>query len=138
MKQSQDKERLVRAVEVAEDMFWNAIATQYREIDSGDFPPDLAMEMADKLTQWVTVWLEMNEPTPAPKPEPKPLRTIEVMLHRIEYSYRDGDTVEITSSDEEHIAYCISQGISSGELCTIPFGQDGEVYGWWEINNNPN
>ena len=115
-------------------MFWNAIATQYREIESGDFPPDLAMEMSDKLTQFVTVWLKMNEPTPvAPK-------VTEIMLHRIEYNYDDNE-LELTSGDEEHIAYQISQGISEGELCTlVPVTTEKwgtEVRGYWKINNNP-
>lgn len=135
MKQSQDKERLVHAVEVAEDMFWNAIATQYREIESGDFPPDLAMEMSDKLTQFVTVWLKMNEPTPVVP------QVAEIMLHRIEYNYRGGhNALLLTDGDKEHIAYSISQGISEGELCTmleISPVRNEEVYGYWKINNCP-
>lgn len=133
MKPSQDKERLVEAVEVGEDMFWNAIATAYPEIKSGDFPPDLAMEMSDKLTQFVTVWLKMNEPTPvAPK-------VTEIMLHRIEYNYREWDSLTITDSDMEHIAYCISEGISEGELNSeVPAVLPTEmVRGYWKINNCP-
>ena len=129
MKQpSTDKPRLVEATEVAEDMFWNAIATAYPEVKSGDFPPDLAMEMSDKLTQFVTVWLKMNEPTPRlPK-------VTEIMLHRIEYNY--DNELALTDVDEEHIAYSISQGISEGELNTSIDGK--ATRGYWKINNCPN
>lgn len=131
MKPSQDKTRLVEAVEHAENLFWNAIASDYPEITSGDFPPDLSMEMSDKLTQFVTVWLKMNEP------EPKPSRVTEILLHRIEYNY--DEDMELTDGDEEHIAYQISQGMREGELSTlVPVTNekfDRSVRGYWRINN---
>ena len=132
MKQpSTDKSRLVEAVEVAEDMFWNSIATAYPEVKSGDFPPDLASEMANKNLQFVTVWLKMNEP------EMK-MHVTEILLHRIEYNYEE--VMFLTDGDEEHIAYQISQGFSEGELSTlVPCVEDLDrsVRGYWKINNCP-
>ncbi len=134
MKPSQNKERLVEALEVAEDMFWNSIATAYPEIKTGDFSPDLAFEMSDKLSHFVTVWLKMNEPA-SPKP-----KVAEVMLHRIEYSYDDTD-LKLTIADEAYIADKISRGLSEGNLTTMVSVTtekfDIRIRGYWKINNNP-
>ena len=114
-----------------QDLFWNYVASEYPEISSGDFPPDLSIAMADKLTQFVTVWLKMNEPTVSET------KNVEIMLHNIEYSYYDDSN--ITDSDMETIAYSISQGISGGELCEVVAVTTDHnsvaTVGTWKINN---
>jgi hypothetical protein len=128
MKPSQDKKRLVEAVEHAENLFWNAIASDYPEITSGDFPPDLSMEMSDKLTQFVTVWLKTNEP--------QNMGTVEVLFHNIEYSFYNSN--QDIDDHVEQIAYEITNGSRSGELFFTDFANNGgerTVVGEWGINN---
>jgi len=120
MKPSEDKVRRVEAVDTAEDMFWASIAADYPEINSGDFPPELAMAMSEQLLRHVKVWLELNE-----KPEVK--KNVEILLHNIEYSYHEGG--DITDSDMEEIAYKISQGVSGSEF----LGAIHQVVGEWHI-----
>jgi len=60
-------------------------------------------------------------------------KTIEILLHNIEYWYEEKEEMEITESDIEHVKKMIDDGCYQGELCTIPDGEDEEVYGWWKI-----
>jgi len=129
---STNKERLAVALELADADLWTSISESYPEALSGDLSPTRAIALSSAIEAAVIEWLQLNVDSPEPE-----IKISEIMLHRVEYSYRDYDEMELTSGDEEHIAYCISQGISEGELCTIPFGEDGEVYGYWKINNNP-
>ena len=58
-------------------------------------------------------------------------KTIEILLHNIEYWYDDGQ--DMPDHEEEHVCYMISQGYREGEL------NDGDETkgnrGWWKINN---
>ncbi len=130
---STDETRLVSALNLAEDMFWCVIFQQYPEAHSGDLSPNKALGMSAAMRSAVVEWLEFNVD------EPEELKTAEILLHRIEYSYDEWDSLTITDSDIEHIAYCISEGISEGELNSeVPAVLPTEmVRGYWKINNNP-
>ena len=128
---SKNEPRMVEAIEDAEIAFWSVIVDAYPEALHGDFSPEATFALDAALKAAVTLWLEWNA-----DPQESETLTTEIMLHRIEYNYKGFDDLELTSGDEEHIAYSISQGISEGDLCThIQAGQ--EVHGYWKINNNP-
>jgi hypothetical protein len=132
MKPSTDFNRMSNVMEAAELAFWDVVAKAYPEAKSGDLSPAATMEFAAAVEQVITRWLMTNADPVAPE-----WKTTEILLHNIEYNY-DSD-IEITDGDEEHIAYCISQGIREGELCTIVAvsteRHDAEVRGYWRINN---
>lgn len=129
---SNDMARLTKALGSAEAAFWADIEKSYPEATSGDLSPIEANNVVWAMRVALVEWLEFNCDIPR-----EPQRTTEVMLHRIEYFYRDHDNILITDGDKEHIAYSISQGISEGELCALKDDNETEVYGWWKINNNP-
>jgi hypothetical protein len=137
-KLSEDVARLITATEVAEDMFWNAVANFYPEVKSGDFPPDVAMEMSSNLARYIKVWLEENEPTAESTDEPDTVSgSTEVLFHNIEYTFYNPNQ-EICNHVEQ-IAYEITTGCKSGELFFTNFANKGgerTVVGEWEINNN--
>ena len=125
---SNDEDRLREALSTAEDMFWNSIASDYPEAESGDLSPACAIALATAQREAVVEWLELNADSPP--------QTATVMLHRIEYYYRGEPEMALDDSEREHIAYSISQGISEGNLCTMPDGYITEVLGYWKINNS--
>jgi len=128
---STDESRLSDALDTAEDLFWNSIASDFREATSGDLSPAEAINLTTAMRSAVTEWLQFNADTPP--------QTATVMLHRIEYYYRGHNSLLLTDSDKEHIAYCISEGISEGDLCTmlqISSVKEEEVFGYWKINNS--
>jgi len=132
---SHNEPRLAAAIESAEAAFWADIVANYPEATSGDLSPTETIKLETAMRSAVTEWLMFNADVPVTP------QTAEIMLHRIEYIYRGGhDSLLLTDSDKEHIAYCITQGISEGDLCTMlvisPFKEE-EVYGYWEINNCP-
>ena len=53
-------DRLASAIESAHNNFWSTIAERYPEISTGDFCPEEAQELTDKLTEAVKLWLELN------------------------------------------------------------------------------
>ncbi len=122
---------MAAAVAAAEDAFWSSIAVDYDEARSGDLSPETSMAMAEAMRVAVTEWVKYNVDVDE---DEVPSNFTTIMLHRIEYFYRDHADMKLTEGDEEHIAYSISQGISEGELCTID-AQDEEIYGYWGINN---
>ena len=124
---SKDEGRLSEALDTAEDLFWNCIASDYPEATSGDLSPACAIALSTAMRAAVVEWLELNADTPP--------KTATIMLHHIEYYYRDNDALLLTDSNKEQIAYCISEGISEGDLCDIPDGHFFEVRGYWKINN---
>ena len=128
---SNDESRLSNALDTAEDLFWNSIASDYPEANSGDLSPACAIALADAQRAAVVEWLELNADTPP--------QTATVMLHRIEYYYRGHASLLLTDTDKEQIAYYISEGISEGDLCTmleISPVKEEEVHGYWKINNS--
>ena len=128
---SNDESRLRAALDTAEDLFWNSIASDYPEAESGDLSPIAAIDLATAQRAAVTEWLELNADTPP--------QTATVMLHRIEYYYRGHASLLLTDTDKEQIAYCISEGISEGDLCTmleISPVKEEEARGYWKINNS--
>ena len=125
---SNDENRLSAALDTAEDMFWNSIASDYPEAKSGDLSPACSIALATAQRAAVVEWLELNVDSPP--------QTATIMLHRIEYYYRDEPEMGLDDSEREHIAYCISEGISEGDLCTMPDGYITEVRGYWKINNS--
>lgn len=127
---SKDEDRLVIALVIAENFFWGAIAANYPEALSSDLSPHESTKLSNAMRSAIIEWLQLNTGgTPV-------TQTAEIMLHRIEYHYHEVDDVKLSNSDEEHIAYSISQGISEGDLCTH-IGAGQQAYGYWEINNNP-
>ena len=127
---SMDESRLGAALDTAEDLFWNSIAKDYLEAQTGDLSPACAIALSTAMRAAVTEWLELNADTPP--------QTATVMLHRIEYYYRGHASLLLTDTDKEQIAYCISEGISEGDLCTmleISPVKEEEARGYWKINN---
>jgi len=111
-------------VDEAQEAFWAVIARQYPQCTSGDITPADTMLLIRAMTPVVKRWVEYNTP-PAEK-------TVEILLHDIEYTYDDDRT--ISDSAAEHIAYCITIGIREGQLCEED--NDGfteSVFGWWNI-----
>jgi len=132
---SKDINRMTAAIEEAESAFWADIVTSYPEAKHGDFSPEATLALSDALFTAVTLWLEWNA-----DPQESDTKIANIMLHRIEYNYND-DELTLTDADEEHIAYCISNGTSEGELSTTVAVTTEKciqsVRGYWKINNNP-
>jgi len=132
---SKNEARMAEAIEDAEIAFWSVIVDAYPEATHGDFSPEATFALDAALKVAVTLWLEWNA-----DPQESEQKVAEIMLHRIEYNYED-DELELTDGDEEHIAYCISNGISEGELSTTVAVTTEKciqsVRGYWKINNNP-
>jgi len=58
----------------------------------------------------------------------------EILLHRIEYWYRDLFKGPLNGADENHIKQAIVEGCREGELATSdPKNQNITHYGWWAI-----
>ena len=57
-----------------------------------------------------------------------------ILQHDISWFVNSKKITELDSSSIEHIAYCLNDGISSGEL-VISYGKDGSktTTGWWRI-----
>ena len=128
---SNDESRLQSTLDEADSEFWEYIANAYPEAESGDLSPACAIALADAQRAAVTEWLELNADSPP--------QTATVMLHRIEYYYRGHASLLLTDTDKEQIAYCISEGISEGDLCTmleISPVKEEEARGYWKINNS--
>ena len=125
---SNDESRLRDALEEAETAFWDTIVAKYPEAESGDLSPACSSALATAQRAAGTEWLELNADAPP--------QTATVMLHRIEYYYRDHPEMVLNDGEREHIAYCISEGISEGDLCTMPDGYAIELHGYWKINNS--
>jgi hypothetical protein len=53
-------ERIEKAVRIADDVFWGAIATEFPEITSGDFPPDAHIAFQNAQIKAVKLWLDIN------------------------------------------------------------------------------
>jgi len=132
---SHDEARIATALESAEAAFWADIVASYPEATSGDLSPKASMDLAWSMREAIVEWLQFNCDVPPPEP-----KVADIMLHRIEYNYEDSE-LELTDGDEEHIAYCISNGISEGELSTTVAVTTEKciqsVRGYWKINNNP-
>jgi len=63
------------------------------------------------------------------------MKTLTALLHNIEYEYFDWDGVA-DAEEVEHIAYCIVEGFSEGELNRSDPEDDSIVRrGYWRINN---
>lgn len=56
-----------------------------------------------------------------------------ILFHEIEYWYNDNPDMKLPESEEEHIAYMINNGYSSGELNYCDNKNDKEYHGWWQI-----
>ena len=57
--------RILDAKRLAQDAFWSALAKQFPEATSGDFPPDAAFLFDSACSSAVSVWLKGNMPDPA-------------------------------------------------------------------------
>ena len=123
MKPSEDFGRLSNVLEAAEGAFWKVVAESYPEAKSGDLSPDASIKFAAASEDAIVEWIATN----ADPVEPE-WRTTEILLHRIEYIHED---IVLPETDEEHIAYSITQGIREGELRDDLGGQAG----YWRINN---
>lgn len=141
MKPSEDKNRLSNVLEDAEIAFWGVVADAYPEAKHGDFSPDATMKFAAATEEAVTLWLEWNaDPIEEDEEETEwSVHEDAILLHRIEYNFfgREYLDLKLNDSDIEHIAYCISQGISEGDLSQeleyiIP---TQTARGYWRINN---
>jgi hypothetical protein len=141
MKPSEDTKRLEAAVEDASIAFWCAFADLYPEATHGDFPPDATIEIDTAMHKAAKLWLEFNADPVEDEDEEEGWTEYEhkILLHRIEFIYFGSEYLNLPLGDSEveHIAYCISQGISEGELTTeleyiIP---TATARGYWRINN---
>ena len=54
------EQRTQKATADGINAFWSTITSHFREIKTGDFPPDLAFEMETQLTNMVKIWVEIN------------------------------------------------------------------------------
>lgn len=59
--------------------------------------------------------------------------TTEILLHDIEYTWKDGQERELADTDSEQIEEMIKAGYREGELCQWDHELDSCVYGWWSI-----
>ena len=125
---SNDETRVGNALAEAEAIFWEYIADAFPEATSGDLSPACAIALSTTMRAALVEWLEFNADSPP--------QVATVMLHRIEYYYRDFNAMDLTDGDEEHIAYCISEGISEGDLCATNVNDGSDIYGYWKINNS--
>ena len=57
-----------------------------------------------------------------------------ILLHEIEYNWRDGSNGELCDSDIEHIKKCIEEEYNQGELCQLTLNEN-DRHGWWKIKN---
>jgi len=122
----QAQERFDKVIDQAQTAFWAGVVAEYTESKTGDLSPDTVFHFERAMREALTEWVESNVP-------PFENKTIEILLHTVEYWYREADeTMEMSESDIEHIAYMISQGFGSGELCTVDLDEK-EWFGWWEI-----
>lgn len=60
--------------------------------------------------------------------------TTDILMHEIEYGYKEHENKEMTDSDREHVASMIGDGFREGELVTFDHDTEQEIYGWWKIN----
>lgn len=54
--------RIAKAIECANDAFWNVIAAAFPEATSGDLAPDAELEMSQGQESIVKTWLQVNAP----------------------------------------------------------------------------
>lgn len=62
----------------------------------------------------------------------------EILLHPIEYYFRNDSERELTESDEEHIKQMITEGYVEGELNSYDPETEEEFSGWWKIKRGEN
>ena len=55
----------------------------------------------------------------------------QILLHNIDYWFRDIENLLIDTCGIEHIENMIKEGYNQGELCQ--YDNEQEFRGWWEI-----
>lgn len=54
--------RVTYALREAEQAFWVTVSNHFREVETGDFPPDATQAFHDACTRAIDVWLTFNHP----------------------------------------------------------------------------
>ena len=57
-----DDERITDAAQKAHDAFWETLAEQFPEIDSGDIPQDESDSFDLQCLETARLWVRLNEP----------------------------------------------------------------------------
>lgn len=50
------------ALNTACEAFWQAVAEEFPEVTSGDFPPDAQMQLEQSIRSAIELWLHYNAP----------------------------------------------------------------------------
>lgn len=57
-----EDDKVKKVAEVAQLVFWDVVGLNYKEVKSGDFPPDASIKFDLACEQAVDVWLTFNHP----------------------------------------------------------------------------
>lgn len=60
------------------------------------------------------------------------MKTI-ILMHNIDYWFRDSEDKKLNECDAEHIEEMIKQSCNQGELCQYDVELDKFFRGWWKI-----
>jgi hypothetical protein len=54
------EERIKETLESASDAFWAEVAKRFPEAKSGDFPPEMLVQLDEIMEKSIRVWLDFN------------------------------------------------------------------------------
>jgi len=57
------EKRLKDIRDKAEDAFWEVVARELPEIESGDFSPEETIRMESEMKKWIRLWIKWNTST---------------------------------------------------------------------------
>ena len=52
--------RISQAAQNGEEAFWNAVASEFPEIKTGDLDPATTIQLLEKMKNSIRIWLELN------------------------------------------------------------------------------
>lgn len=55
-----DDDRIETALRKGEDAFWEAVAAQFPEAETGDLAPDMAHKLTDTMKMAIREWVRAN------------------------------------------------------------------------------
>lgn len=56
-----EDDKVLKVSEVAQHIFWEVVSLNYKDVKSGDFPPDLSAEFNKKVEEVIKEWLSINK-----------------------------------------------------------------------------
>ncbi len=116
-------EKIENTIADINDAVGAALISNFPEALTGDVSPTAQAVLDAASKALVNDWVDANVPV-------KEKKTVEILLHDIEYEYDVASHV-MSDGDMEHIAYSISQGFREGQLTADTCC--GVMYGWWNI-----